>query len=120
MDNGLAVILGGAIGVIGSWGTTGINVYFSRKKPDPAEAAAKVLLKDLLEMPDWRWRKLATLANVIGADEGTTRRLLIEAGARGSMRNGALWGLTSRNPIQKAPGDPLEDPWAPGEAHVGP
>jgi hypothetical protein len=46
-----------------------------------------------------------TLANVVGTDEPTVRRFLLEVGARGSAKDGAFWGLVSRNPLRSADGD---------------
>jgi hypothetical protein len=53
----------------------------------------------MLQNPDYDWRKLDTLMHVIGADEQTTKRLLLEIGARASEDGQPLWGLISRNPL---------------------
>jgi hypothetical protein len=57
----------------------------------------------MLEARDWR--KLLTLSSVVGADADTTRRLLIELGARGSEKIGVggdeVWGLLSKHPLDK-------------------
>lgn len=60
------------------------------------------LLKIMLNDANTSWRTLDTCARVIGADRETTIRLLIEAGARGSEREGQdqLWGLLSRHPFK--------------------
>jgi hypothetical protein len=45
------------------------------------------------------WRKLSTLTRMIGQSEDETRELLIEIGARGSVKPDAadeMWGLVSR------------------------
>lgn len=42
---------------------------------------------------------MATLSRVIGADEETTKRLLIELGARGSEKDDGLWGLIENHPF---------------------
>jgi hypothetical protein len=47
------------------------------------------------------WRKLDTLSHVIGANEETTKRLLIELGARGSEDQQELWGLIKHHPFEK-------------------
>lgn len=110
MDSGLAAVFGAAIGVFGTLGTTWLNHHFAQEKPNPAEKAAKELLENLLNRPKWRWRRLDTLANVVGTDEATVRRLLLEIGARGSMTDGRLWGLVSRNPVADQSGGPAHDP----------
>jgi hypothetical protein len=101
MDSGWAAVLGSAVGGMGTFAATWLNAHLSRKKPDPAEEAAKRLLKELLEQPFWDWRHIRTLANVVGTDEPTVRRLLLEIGARGSTQSGEMWGLVSRNPMKK-------------------
>lgn len=58
------------------------------------------LLKKMLADEAFPWRNLTTCARVIGADEPTTVRLLIEAGARGSESNDGTWGLVSRHPFK--------------------
>jgi hypothetical protein len=98
MDAGLAALIAAAIATLGTLAGTWLNDYLARLRKDPSEQAAKTLLLTLLNQK-WRWRTIDTLANVVGTDEATVRRLLLEIGARGSMRDGRLWGLTTRNPI---------------------
>ena len=50
------------------------------------------------------WRRLTTLANVTGLSDTDAKRLLIDLGARGSEKDGGLWGLISRNRL------PEDDP----------
>jgi hypothetical protein len=40
-------------------------------------------------------------ARVIGADEETTKRLLIEVGARRSENDDGLWGLIENHPFDQ-------------------
>ena len=47
------------------------------------------------------WRKLDTLMHVIGANEETTKRLLLDIGARGSEDKQELWGLIKFHPFEK-------------------
>jgi hypothetical protein len=57
----------------------------------------KQILRQGLESGQYQWRKLSTLAGLIGEDEAETKRLLIDLGARGSATNeGEVWGLRSR------------------------
>ena len=61
------------------------------------------LLTSMLEddrFPE-RWRKLSTMARVIGASETTTTRLLIGLGARGSEKDDGLWGLVTHHPLNQ-------------------
>jgi hypothetical protein len=103
MDSGVAALvgsIGGAIvGTLGTLGTTWLSAHLNKKKPDAAEEAAKVLLRTLLNRPKWKWARIETLSNAVGSDEVTVRRLLLEIGARGSLIDGHVWGLLSRNPI---------------------
>jgi len=111
MDSGWAALLGSVVGGIGTFGATWLNAHLSRQKPDPSEEAAKALLLAMLNRPNWHWANIHTLANVVGTDEQTVRRLLLQIGARGSMKDGAVWGLTSLNPIEGA-ATPEDDPEA--------
>jgi hypothetical protein len=105
MDSGWAAIVGSIVGGLGSFGATWLSAYLSRKRPDPADEAAKRLLKEMLEAPAWQWRKFRSLSNVVGLSEERTRQLLLEIGARGSETNPELWGLISRNPLPARKGD---------------
>jgi hypothetical protein len=95
----IGAIVGSAITIIGN-----IILHWLRTKKDSAFDKKRIsLLKDMLEAK--QWRNLSTLSRVIGADEETTRRLLIEAGARSSEKekqnSDEVWGLISKNPINK-------------------
>ena len=46
----------------------------------------------MLRSPNHQWRKFETLRHVIGSDEETTKKLLLEVGARASEDGQALWG----------------------------
>jgi hypothetical protein len=48
-----------------------------------------------------KWRSLKSLANVVGLDADTTRRLLLEIGARGSEKSSNVWSLASRSPLRE-------------------
>jgi hypothetical protein len=63
----------------------------------------KKLLLEMLEDNRFthHWRKLDTLMHVIGANEETTKRLLLELGARGSEDQQELWGLIKHHPFEK-------------------
>jgi hypothetical protein len=64
------------------------------------EARKKLLLVMLNDMQHkGRWRKFSTLSRVIGADDDSTKRLLIEVGARSSEKDDGLWGLIEHHPL---------------------
>jgi hypothetical protein len=59
------------------------------------------ILKEMLDdnrFPE-KWRNLATMAAVIGADETETKRLLIKAKARGSEKADGKWELIKNHPF---------------------
>jgi hypothetical protein len=59
------------------------------------------LLREMFESERFAWRNLSTLAHVIGANEETTERLLLETGARGSEDEQDLWGVLKSHPFKK-------------------
>jgi hypothetical protein len=71
-----------------------------RTKAKKEEPRRKLLI-ELLEDPKHtqHWCLLDMLMAVIGADEETTKRLLIEIGARGSQDINRNWGLIKYHPI---------------------
>lgn len=98
MADGIWVVLGAAVGTVGTLATTWLSAYLNKKSADPFDAAAMKLLRSMLEGKH-NWRKITTLANVVGLDEKTTKEYLVVLGARGSETNANLWGLVSRNPL---------------------
>jgi len=94
----IGAIVGAAITIAGNV----LLHWLKTRKESTLDKARIKLLKKLLDAKQWRY--LSTLSRVIGADEDTTRRLLIEAGARSSekeRRDGKeSWGLISKNPIK--------------------
>jgi hypothetical protein len=88
--------------VVGAFLSAGIEFFkfhLETSKQNKLDIARKKLLKRMLNEEQWPWRKLETLKHVIGADEQTTIRLLIELEARGSEDGQPLWGLISKNPF---------------------
>jgi len=62
---------------------------------DP-DAEDKAKLLELLNDPQYRFRKIGTLADAIGRDESDTEELLETIGARQEDTNDELYGLISR------------------------
>jgi hypothetical protein len=104
-DFWVAVIgfIGVAVGaLIGVGGTLLLHWMQSRPK-SKLDRQRTTLLTSMLEdtrFPN-RWRKLSTMARVIGASEATTTRLLIGLSARGSENDDGLWGLVKHHPLDK-------------------
>ena len=92
------VVIGAVIQIIGSV----VKHYLEQRTKDRTDERRKQLLMTMLESERFKWRNLETLMHVIGADEETTKRLLLEIGARGSEDKQELWGLIKRNPFKES------------------
>jgi uncharacterized membrane protein YgaE (UPF0421/DUF939 family) len=95
----IGVVVGAVITVLGN---LFLHWLQDRSRRDLDKARTK-LLQQMLRDSRFaeHWRKLATLSRVVGADEETTKRLLIEVGARGSEKEDGLWGLLEYHPLEK-------------------
>lgn len=60
------------------------------------ECARKDLLLKLLNDGAHDWRELETHQHLIGADEATTKRLLIDIGAQASENGNPIWALIGK------------------------
>lgn len=94
--DGLWAVLGASVGVVGSLATTYLNTLLAKPKPNLAREARKKLLLRLLSDTRWTWRGLEVLSHTIGADQQTTKDLLLEIGAQGSEDGQQLWALITR------------------------
>lgn len=95
----VGVIIGAFITVIGN-----ILLHWLKDKPRrELDEKRKKILKEMLNDSRFKehWRNMTTLSRVIGADEETTKRLLIEINARGSEKDNGLWGLIKNHPFNK-------------------
>jgi hypothetical protein len=107
MENPLVVVIAGLVGVIvGALIPVLGNVlihYLQNQPKDQLDKLRKGLLLKMLDNDRFpnKWRKLETLSRVIGADDQTTKRLLIEIGARGSETESDSWGLIKHHPLDK-------------------
>ena len=106
-DSALAIAIVGLVGVIvGAIISILGNVllhYLQNRRKDTLDELRKELLLKMLDTDRFpnKWRKLETLSRVIGADDETTKRLLIEIGARGSESESNSWGLIKHHPLEK-------------------
>src|SRR6266700_2165708 len=85
----VGVVLGSILTIFGNVLAQCLKQWSLAKK----DKHRKKLLLEMLEdkrFPD-HWRKLETLMHVIGANEETTKRLLLELEARGSEDQQELW-----------------------------
>lgn len=96
---GLAgVVIGALVTVFGNIVLHKIQDGPRQKLDDSRKELLKAMLNDS-RFPE-RWRGLATLCRVIGADGETTKRLLFEIGARGSEIDDDMWGLLEHHPFK--------------------
>ncbi|HZE59406.1 MAG TPA: hypothetical protein VE085_02515 [Burkholderiales bacterium] len=105
MSDTVAIALIGLTGaVIGSLATVVGNIALhclKERSESKREKPQRDLLLAMLKSPDYQWRRLDTLMHVIGTEEQTTKRLLLEVGARASEDGQPLWGLIERNPLPR-------------------
>ena len=103
MSESVVIALIGVAGaVIGSIATIAVSLLthcLRARAASKREKPQRDLLLEMLMHPNYQWRKLDTLMHVIGADQTTTKRLLLEVGARASEDGQPLWGLKARNPL---------------------
>jgi hypothetical protein len=113
MAEGLWVVLGAAIGTVGSVSTTWLAAHLQRQSQFPKfDKAAEALLGAMLENGP-NWREIQTLAAVSGMTEKDTKAYLIVMGARGSETDKNLWGVKRRaigTPYRRRIGTPLQCP----------
>lgn len=76
---------------------------YDQRKSNIHEEKQKEMLIEMLSDKKFEWRNFETLSRVIGADDETTRRLLIEAGARGDQRPTGKWALIEDQPLKNMP-----------------
>ncbi len=93
--------IGVFIGAIVSLGSIWFKHYLDTKNQKALDDLRKADLKHLLENPPpgKEWRKLETLARIVGADHATTTRLLVEIGARGNEAENDVWAMKSDKPL---------------------
>lgn len=90
------VVVGAVVSFAGQFA-----VHWLQERPRRrADEERKKLLTKMLNHPKYTWRDFSRLKHVVGADDETTMRLLLELGARGSEDRQDLWGLVSRNPFK--------------------
>jgi len=95
----IGAVVGGVLTITGNL----FLHWLQDRKQNSLDEVRKRLLREMLNARDWR--KLSTLFRVIGADPDTTKRLLIQIGARGSEKqrqdDEEVWGLISKHPLDK-------------------
>lgn len=94
-------LIGVIVGALIAAGGTILAYWLQSRPKRRLDAQRSTLLTAMLKDTRFpkRWRKLSTIARVIGASERTTTRLLIGLGARGSEVEDGLWGLIEYHPL---------------------
>ncbi len=92
-------VLGAVIGSIATVAVQWLSHHLQERASEKRDKPRKDMLLKMLKSSNYRWRKFETLMHVIGADEQSTKRLLLEVGARASEDGKPLWGLIERNPL---------------------
>lgn len=95
-------VAGAVIGSIATLAAQWLSHCLQQCAAAKRDKPRKELLLKMLQTPKYQWRKFETLMHVIGADEETTKRLLLEVGARASEDGQQLWGLITRNPLPES------------------
>lgn len=107
MDSGTAAVLGALIGGVVSPLTTWFSDFLRHRRSGRTDRIRRERLKTILNLPNRKFVALSSLARAVAADEKTTARLLLEIGARHSLRRSSTkWVLLSRAPF---PGDAAAD-----------
>ena len=96
--------LGVAVGAVFGFLAALVPHVLKERSARRRDAPRKKLLLKMLEDDRFpgRWRKLATLQHVVGADAETAKQLLLEIDARASEDGQELWSLLKYHPL---PGD---------------
>lgn len=90
------VVVGGSVTTIGHLIVHHWQTADKRKRDDKRKA----ILTNMLQNPgSTGWRKMETMANVIGANREETARLLIELDARASETGNDVWAFIKDKPI---------------------
>jgi len=101
--------------IVGSFltiiGNLSIELFKERRQKKIHDAREEIL-KTMLKDHAFEWRKLSTLAAVVGCNEKTTKNHLIAIGARGSEKNDDTWGLITRHPLSEIDRKPSTQPSA--------
>lgn len=101
MCEALIGLLGAGVGAAATLAAVWLQHHFKTQQQGKIDAARKEMLATMLNHmpPGIEWRRLETLARVIGTDNAEATRLLIELGARGSEAEENVWALRSRKPL---------------------
>jgi hypothetical protein len=93
-------ILGAIVGSVATIAGNVVMHFLEKRAARKREEPQRKMLEEMLNRADFDyWRKLDTMMRVIGADESTTKRLLIEIHARGSETEDGKWALMEKHPI---------------------
>jgi hypothetical protein len=98
LDAGWAGVIGATIGASAALGGIPLTDWVQNKRATSLADKRRARLRGMLSGNKFTWRTLEALSSSIGADEDTTKELLIEIDARASFSNPRSWALVSRAP----------------------
>ena len=101
MCEALIGLAGAFVGAAATLAAIWMQHRFQVRQQEKIDIARREMLASMLNNPPQgaEWRRLETLARVIGADHSETTRLLIEVGARGAESEENVWALKSQKPL---------------------
>jgi hypothetical protein len=100
MDAGTAAVLAALVGFLSGPLSAWVADCLRYRRQDKADSLRRERLLKILKLPKNKFRRIADLSKMIGADTETTQRLLLEVGARHSLKKGSTkWVLISRVPF---------------------
>jgi hypothetical protein len=95
----IGTLVGSALTLLGQWVKHCWEVHAAQK----LDNVRKAMLTQMLNNPGPDgWRKMSTLAGVIGASRDETARLLIGIEARSSETESDVWAYIKDKPIPKS------------------
>jgi hypothetical protein len=95
----IGVIVGAAITALSNLLIHYMRQRSKSKADKPRKKLLLTMLRDRTPPHQQGWRNFTTLQHVIGADDKTARRLLLEIGARASEDGQDLWALLEDHPL---------------------
>ncbi|MBY8822217.1 hypothetical protein [Sphingomonas colocasiae] len=98
LDAGWAAVIGAGIGAIATLAGTWLTHYLQAKRSSSLAEKRRIRLRSMLSSSKYVWRDIEVLCAAAGADESTTKELLIEIDARASHNKPNVWALVSRAP----------------------
>jgi len=98
LDAGRAAVRGALIGALGTLTAISLTHWLQLRKSSSLADARKARLRGMLSGNKYTWRPTDSLVASIGADEDSTKAILIEIDARASSSNPKSFAMVSSAP----------------------